>query len=393
MMQEGRLSIDLYRNGDGVERVAIASSRPLDLGTVFEDKSPDEAAAILPLLFSICANAQGRAGAMALERALGLAPCEATEAARDILVRAETARELLLGIALHWPDTLDEEADKPTLRRVNAVVPAFRTALFDALPPFAIAARAEPDLTRVMASIEELEELVRSIALGLPVEEFAALTSEQALTDWAEAGETVSARLVSTILRSGWQALGAAEGHFLPELEQDQLKERLFAEDAALFTSKPEWSGTACETTILSRHRKAPLVAAILDQHGQGLLARVVARLVDLAQAPGDLRALSRQVNDGEAPDRAEAPPRSDGTGLAQIEAARGRLIHAARVGDGHVLTYRIVAPTEWNFHPRGAAANGLCRLEAKSDKALKMQASLLIDAIDPCVGYDLRIH
>ena len=28
-----------------------------------------------------------------------------------------------------------------------------------------------------------------------------------------------------------------------------------------------------------------------------------------------------------------------------------------------------------------------------ESDEALRMQAGLLIDAIDPCVGYDLRVH
>ena len=143
----------------------------------------------------------------------------------------------------------------------------------------------------------------------------------------------------------------------------------------------------------MSRHREAPLVAAILEKHGPGLLARVVARLVDLAKVPGDLRTLSNLLDEDEDLHPAETSPRSEGTGLAQIKAARGCLVHAARIGDGKVLTYRIVAPTEWNFHPRGAAARGLCRLEAKSDEALKMQASLLIDAIDPCVGYDLRVH
>jgi hypothetical protein len=54
---------------------------------------------------------------------------------------------------------------------------------------------------------------------------------------------------------------------------------------------------------------------------------------------------------------------------------------------------YQILAPTEWNFHPEGVLAKGLNQLQADSVELLKQQASLLINAIDPCVGYALQIE
>ena len=80
-------------------------------------------------------------------------------------------------------------------------------------------------------------------------------------------------------------------------------------------------------------------------------------------------------------------------TGIGQVDAARGRLVHRAIVDGDRVESYQILAPTEWNFHPRGVLANSLAALDASDKETLTEQASLLITAIDPCVGYELRIH
>ncbi|MES9847278.1 MAG: hypothetical protein ABW145_02715, partial [Candidatus Thiodiazotropha sp.] len=58
----------------------------------------------------------------------------------------------------------------------------------------------------------------------------------------------------------------------------------------------------------------------------------------------------------------------------------------------GMISGYQIVAPTEWNFHPRGVVARGLLSLPAQEIDALKRHADLFINAVDPCVGYRLEI-
>ena len=80
------------------------------------------------------------------------------------------------------------------------------------------------------------------------------------------------------------------------------------------------------------------------------------------------------------------------GVGLAQVQAARGLLVHRVALQAGRVADYRILAPTEWNFHPQGAAALGLATLPDADDETLQRLGGLFITALDPCVAYDLRI-
>jgi len=78
---------------------------------------------------------------------------------------------------------------------------------------------------------------------------------------------------------------------------------------------------------------------------------------------------------------------------MGVVEAARGRLMHRIKIAQGRVADYAILAPTEWNFHPEGIAVQGLKGLLFESEAQLRQQAALWINAIDPCVGYELKIN
>jgi Ni,Fe-hydrogenase I large subunit len=80
------------------------------------------------------------------------------------------------------------------------------------------------------------------------------------------------------------------------------------------------------------------------------------------------------------------------GAGLAAVETARGVLIHWALMDGGQVARYRIVAPTEWNFHPQGAFVRGLAGIPARDEDEVRQAAALLAHALDPCVAYDLKV-
>ena len=60
------------------------------------------------------------------------------------------------------------------------------------------------------------------------------------------------------------------------------------------------------------------------------------------------------------------------------------------RLDGDRIARLRILAPTEWNFHPEGAAARALASLRGDDRNTTQIQANLLIHAIDPCVGYEL---
>ncbi len=326
MSLEGRLIIEL-----GAGRARIVSGRRSDLARLMIGREADEAMALLPRLFALCGEAHRAAASLAL---FGRA-----SAAQMRLVAAESAREHLLRIVLGW--RVGDEAPLPA----GAIMALVETA------------RRGEDAAAALA------EYLRQHVLGCAPEAFLAA---EGLADWLEASDTFPARFLRLVLAGGRAGLGAVSPAFLPELTRTELLARL---DVPGFAARPEWDG-ARETGPLARRHDHPLVAGVVAEHGAGLLARLVARLVELA---GLVEAI------GSACDVQAAP------GLGALETARGRLIHAARTEKGRVAAYTILAPTEWNFHPEGVAARALAGLAEE-------EAALLIEAVDPCVEYELRV-
>ena len=73
---------------------------------------------------------------------------------------------------------------------------------------------------------------------------------------------------------------------------------------------------------------------------------------------------------------------------LAWCEMPRGLLLHWVQL-DAHdrVQDYRVLAPTEWNFHPAGALARAVAALAPEDTAA----AQLLAAAFDPCVACSVQ--
>ena len=389
-MIEGRLAIDLYRNGEKGMRVEITSSRPAEVAEVFKGKEPAEVTRTLPLLFSVCAMAQGRAACLALARATGGKLEETSEAARECLVLAETAREHVLAAAMQWPGLLGEQVEPAHLRAFNCLLSEFRAVWFDGANPFDLAGSSQSEPGQVTRLIDALDAHLAGLVTGMPADAFLALETPEEFLAWARATDTAAARLTHRVLTKGWVQAGDGGRAFLPNLDDSDLLQRLLGDDGASFAAKPKWDGLPVETSAFSRCQDHTLVAALLVENGAGLIARLAARLVDLARIPGQLRVKAAVLSSGAS--AAAVPGMVDGAGLAQVEAARGRLVHGVIVDGGRVAEYRILAPTEWNFHPDGAAARGLAKLMPQKG-SLEDQARLLIGLIDPCVAYDLRIH
>lgn len=97
----GRVAIRLGVAEGRVANVSIASERP-QAAAVLRGKSADEAVRLLPLLFSLCSGAQGRAAVLALAAARGAA----VEPHLDAAVQAETLREHLWRLLLDLPPLL-----------------------------------------------------------------------------------------------------------------------------------------------------------------------------------------------------------------------------------------------------------------------------------------------
>ena len=441
----GRLQIHLHRQTGGLG-VRIQSSRLTNASRVFIGKDLRATLATLPRLFSVCATAQTVACVAAGEAALGLRPHPRVLATRLLLVDLETVREHLWRLLLDWPRFLGEGPQGPAMAQVMAAFDQGRRALTandDPLRPgaglgavairadgatTADAATAPADATAApadatappaaaptaatatanadaAAALTALSAIASRQVLGqAPDEWLATVGNLQALRHWARTGDTAAARLIDLVDRQGWAGLGRSPVAVLPPLTLAALDARLSGPGAEAFIAAPRWQGTAAESTPFSRQLNQPLVADLARELGNGLLPRLAAQLVELSsllvELPRRLVALTEADPSAEVvPAHAEplagrhagAAP-SPGTGLAQVQAARGLLVHRLTVEQGRLADYRILAPTEWNFHPQGAAALGLATLPATDEATLRRLAGLFITALDPCVAYDISI-
>jgi coenzyme F420-reducing hydrogenase alpha subunit len=394
MSIEGHLEIELYRNGPLVERAVIASSRSPGIARLFIGKTVQDVTQTVPLVFSICAMAQSFAATTACERALGLSDFKDVHVARQVIVLLEMAREHALRIALDWPGFLDERRAPAPGMQVKTLMKLpgqAGGALFDSGKAFAIGSRPVLRVKVIRKLGLQLYQLLEEQVFDEAPDAWKKRRDVDELRSWAGQANTVAAHLVQMVLDQNWAALGAAEAHFLPVVPDREMSGHIEQFSRDEFTSLALWKGRPCETGPLSRQKGQPLIKEILRTHGPGLLARLVARLCELATIPGQL---SEALDDFPEPDALKTTRHDQARyGLAQVEAARGRLVHRVLVKNGRVDDYRILAPTEWNFHPEGPAAGALTKLKTANSDDLKAQAGLLINSIDPCVGFEVRLH
>jgi len=395
----GNLDIDLERTNAGL-RVCIRSSRPLTAARVFAGKPVLDVARRLPMLFSICSTAQSKACAEACEQALGLRAPASVRAQRANLLRAETLKEHLWRLLLDWPQALGlTPVHAPVAAAMRAFL-ALRAERGTDADPFLPGAgpRALATASR-QAPGETLAAIAAEQVFGMPPRRWLEQVDRRgAFVTWAGTAKTVASELIGEVRRRQLAGLGRSAIAPLPDSPPPELSLALSGADADAFVAAPSWRGKAHETTPFARCRQHSLVADLATEHGNGLLPRLAALLLELAQT-AVMYEQEAAVGPGTGPvfgaSGAQDASGPHGIGIGHAQAARGLLVHRVEVLDGRVASYRILAPTEWNFHPRGVVATGLADsglARLADDAELKRRAILYVTAIDPCVGYALSV-
>jgi hypothetical protein len=385
---EGKLRIELCCRDQRIQQVHILSSRPLRLPLLLQGKPVEEVLQILPMLYSICATAQAKAAVNACRQAVGICVEPRIEQAELMLVWFETAREHLWRVLIDWPGHLGEAVERHLLPGLSALIPDAKKALFDnAVPAFTLQPLLRPETRTLGRLIEQLGQILDVSVFAMPTADWCAMTSMEALERWMAAKETGAARYLDKLRDAGVARLGESQIEALPEIDRELLHQRLQQSDAENFIATPIWQQRPRQTGPLTRQAEHPLIKAMEPVYGKGLLTRLVARLVELALIPERLTALLQAISQAPEPEPAQDVS-LNGQGLGVVEAARGRLVHRASVSGNVVDRYQILAPTEWNFHPRGLVAQGLLGLDCVDESKLPEQASLFISAVDPCIGY-----
>jgi hypothetical protein len=149
------------------------------------------------------------------------------------------------------------------------------------------------------------------------------------------------------------------------------------------FALRPSWQGACAHTGPWARLHGADDGLPLTPW---GLLGSRLAELVRLCLSDG--------AGQGGAWLRHGALHAGDGQGLAWVEMARGLLVHQVVLdaGTATVRTCRVLAPTEWSFHPAGEVAHRLSALDQTLPAGRRTrQLDLLMAAFDPCVPFDVE--
>lgn len=150
------------------------------------------------------------------------------------------------------------------------------------------------------------------------------------------------------------------------------------------FARRPRWAGRCADTGPWNRlHETA---AGLIDTVATRLASRL-AEIVRLALPDRPGRSGTGWLAQG-------ALTLGRNEGLGWVEMARGLLVHHVVLdGEGsaaRVASCRVLAPTEWNFHPDGAVAALLERFPSQPTDADRRDIGVLVAAYDPCVPFEI---
>jgi hypothetical protein len=367
----------------GCLRVAPGAPLPLALHSSRPDWAPrlarGQAVSALPglmaSLFNLCGHAHRLCSMLAIDAAApGLLPAPQQVAQR---LRTETAQEHIRRIGLDWPRLLATDAQGSWAAPAQAALQACPLHA----PAPATAADPWP------ATLAWLEDQL----LQMPATTW--LRAWQACgADWLHDWSRRHAGWLPALLRAAREADSAA-----PLRPANALRVHAGASDVrtlsaamaeeAGFCLQPHWQGASAHTGSWTRLNDQPVGLPLTPW---ALLGGRIAELVRLCQPDAPGQSGAGWLSFG-------ALTTGERQGLAWVEMARGLLVHQveidAPVGDApaRVAACRVLAPTEWNFHPQGEVAQRIAALDAgRPAEDAERRVRLLMAAFDPCVPFDV---
>lgn len=357
MADAGKLNLRIVWDGQAIRKVEISSTRP-QAYRLLNGQAPEQAVQMARLLFNVCGNAQGAAATAAIAAAQGQAIPD--QAALERGIACEALQEHLWRLLLDWPKLLGLPQQQTDFVRWHGLLRGI--------------AAGRGDMSTLRTELE-------TRWLGMPAAAWLALVSLDELQAWWRASDSPAAQLLAALDKldseAGWDC-GIA---VLPAWTAAQALQACGDDLDTDFAAQPQHCGLPAETGALGYYAQTPLLIDVLRQRPSRLLARALARMHDAVRIAGE--GYHKRLDSIQA---------EDGAGLAVVRTARGLLLHRVRLAAGRVRDYLIVAPTEWNFHPRGALAAGLQGMPVDDRDGLAQLVGLHVLSLDPCVEYVVEI-
>jgi Ni,Fe-hydrogenase I large subunit len=209
---------------------------------------------------------------------------------------------------------------------------------------------------------------------------------------WRDGAQAFDETLISEDVAHAWlfgeQPLHPRQGETRPLIAE-------FADQPGAYTwcKAPRYHARVAETGALARQmvNGHPLLRALVAANGGSVLARVVARLFEIALVVPAMENWVRALTPGEPfCNQWQLPDQASAVGL--VEAARGALGHWLHIDGGKIARYQIIAPTTWNFSPRdaggvpGALEQALVGLSVGEGESVPLAVQHVVRSFDPCM-------
>jgi len=354
--------------------IALQSSRPDWAPRLARGQAVSALPGLMASLFNLCSHAHRLCSQLAIDAAApGLLPAPQNVAQR---LRTETAQEHIRRIGLDWPRLLVAHADGPWTNQAQA---ALQTC--PVLAPSASAlADPWPD------TLTWLQDQLLQMPATTWLRAWQACGADW-LLDWSHRHKGWLPALVRAARAADIAApLSPASALRVHADAADVRALSATMTDETGFCLQPQWNGASAHTGSWTRLNER---TTDLPLTPWALLGSRIAELVRLClpDAPGQSGAGWLHVG---------SLPTGEGEGIAWVEMARGLLVHqvAIQVADGaaRVGACRVLAPTEWNFHPLGVVAQRIAALDGtQAAEDNERRVRLLMAAFDPCVPFELR--
>src|SRR5208283_3539710 len=246
MSLEGELVVRLDWDGRRVNDVHIRSTS-FAASRLLVGRTAGEARNIVPSLYNLCARAHAAAATVALAAAASESPAAVDVETPSIGVVLEAVVEHVRCLLIDWPRALGREPNASPVARARRQVEAMQRDVG--------AGRAVP-------AGRALESIVADCVYGMPIAQWLQIETVEALQVWLDVASVEPALGLAVLLREH-TALGASDIPLMPTVGATTLQDPLAG--------------------ALARMQSVPLVRTMLASFGNGVVARIVARLAELA--------------------------------------------------------------------------------------------------------------
>ncbi|GLS30865.1 Nickel-dependent hydrogenase [Mesorhizobium albiziae] len=361
LLGAGTIRIDVTVSRALACSVAVKANRPQGLTRMFVGRRPEEAPPLAGQVFSLCGFAQSVAARLAVLNAADMAMKVDERIGSGAGLLAERIFETLRALILHWPCPLPASLGATAGRHLREALAASQEII-------AAAKAGQIDRAHLAAAAARLS--AAASALGIPSQGDTPLPESACAAMLQDIGDD--------------RVFNGRRPDPLTINDDPEVIARLCDEPG--YASLPHLQGRVAETGAYAR-------LAADDVEASHLVQRLLARINDARLCLKHLTALAATGKyDGASLACGGATPGAGGYGA--VECARGRLYHQAEIGgDGRLSSYRILAPTEWNFHPAGPFVETLLSSPVGTDEAAVRSVSRLAVLFDPCVAFEVNVR